>query len=106
MNTKNKKIFVTGGCGYVGTLLIPELLLDGHFVVCYDTQWFGNYIEQNENLKLIKGDIKDIDKIDLKGIDTIIHLANIANDPGVELNQTYSLGSKCLSIAIYRRKSS
>ena len=30
MNTK-KKNFVTGGCGYVGTLLIPELLLDGHF---------------------------------------------------------------------------
>jgi nucleoside-diphosphate-sugar epimerase len=90
MNIKNKKIFVTGGCGYIGTLLIPELLSDGHFVVCYDTQWFGNYIQQNENLKLIKGDIKDIDKIDLKGIDTIIHLANIANDPGVELNQTYS----------------
>jgi nucleoside-diphosphate-sugar epimerase len=84
------KIFITGGCGYVGTVLTKVLLIEGHHLVVLDTQWFGNFLEKNDNLKVIKGNVQDLSKIDLKGIDCVIHLANIANDPGVELNQTLS----------------
>jgi nucleoside-diphosphate-sugar epimerase len=84
------KIFITGGCGYVGTLLTKSLLLDGHFVTVFDTQWFGNFLENENNLKIIKGNIQDLNDVSFKEIDCIIHLANIANDPGVELNETLS----------------
>ena len=45
-----KKILVTGGCGYKGSILIPKLLDKGYYVVCLDTQWFGSYLEKRENL--------------------------------------------------------
>jgi len=62
-------------------------LLDmGFEVVAYDVQWFGNFLVPNKNLKIIKGSVLDIDKIDLKGIDCIIHLSSIANDPCGDLN--------------------
>jgi nucleoside-diphosphate-sugar epimerase len=84
------KIFITGGCGYVGTVLTKELLKDNHQITVLDTQWFGNFLKPNSNLKIIKGNVQDLSDINLKGFDSVIHLANIANDPGVELNQTLS----------------
>lgn len=84
------KILVTGGCGYVGSILVPELLEAGHKVTSVDTQWFGNYLPTHPNLKNLKIDIRDIDKIPFNGIEAVIHLANIANDPAVELNPTLS----------------
>jgi len=83
-------ILITGGCGFVGTVLTQQLLEDGHNVTVVDTQWFGNHLLQSPNLNLLKQDIRDVDEIPLKGVETIIHLANIANDPGVELNPTLS----------------
>ena len=84
------KILVTGGCGYKGSYLIPLLLDSGHEIISVDTQWFGNYLIHHENLCNLKLDIRDIDKIPMKGVDVVIHLANIANDPAVELNPTLS----------------
>ncbi len=84
------KILVTGGCGYKGSVLIPKLLKAGHEVTSFDTNWFGNYLENKNSLIQIKGDIRDLGNLSLKGFDTIIHLANIANDPAVELNPTMS----------------
>lgn len=83
-------IFITGGCGYIGTVLTSTLLKDNHQITVLDTQWFGNFLDKHHNLKIIKGNILDLGNISFKGIDCIIHLANIANDPGVELNQTLS----------------
>jgi len=80
------KILVTGGCGYKGHVLVPKLLELGHEVEVLDTQWFGSFLKENKNLKIIKGDIRDIDKIELDSIDSIIHLAAIANDPSSDLN--------------------
>ena len=85
-----KKILVTGGCGYVGTVLVNKLIENNYFVDVIDTQWFGNKLEDNPKLKIYKNDIRDIDSIDFSHIDTVFHLANIANDPGVELNPTLS----------------
>lgn len=80
------KLLVTGGCGYKGTVLVPKLLARGDKVVVLDTQWFGNYLEPNPNLTVIKGDVRDVDAIDLKGTDAIIHLSSIANDPCGDLD--------------------
>ena len=80
------KILVTGGSGFKGSVLIPKLLKAGHSVVSVDTNWFWDNLDNNKNLEKINCDIREIDKIPFKGIDSIIHLANVANDPAVELN--------------------
>lgn len=80
------KIFVTGGCGYKGHVLIPKLLERGYEVIAFDLQWFGNYLKPHKNLEIIKGDVRDIDSISLLGVDCIIHLSSIANDPCGDLD--------------------
>jgi len=80
------KLLLTGGCGYIGTNLTNTLLDLGHQVTVVDIMWFGNYLTSHRNLTVIQADIRDIDKIPMDGIDTIMHLANIANDPTGDLN--------------------
>ena len=84
------KILITGGCGYVGTVLTEKLLRKGMNVTVVDTQWFGNYLTEHKNLLNIKEDIRNIDSDFLKSFNVVIHLANIANDPSVDLNPTLS----------------
>jgi nucleoside-diphosphate-sugar epimerase len=83
-------LLVTGGCGYIGTVLTEQLLQDGHDVCVVDTQWFGNYLRPHPKLTVLKQDVRDIDAIPIDGVEAIIHLANIANDPSVELHPTLS----------------
>ncbi len=90
-------ILVTGGSGYKGSVLIPELLKDGHSITSVDTNWFGENLISHPKLTKIKTDIRDIDSIPFDGIDSIIHLANIANDPAVELNPNLSWEVNVLS---------
>ena len=80
------KILVTGGCGYKGHVLIPKLLDKDYEVIAFDLQWFGNYLVPHKNLKVVKGDVRDIESIPLEGVDCIIHLSSIANDPCGDLN--------------------
>ena len=81
---------ITGGCGYIGTKITEYLLNRNHQVKIIDNLWFGNKLKKNKNLKIIKADIRNFDKINIKNTYAIIHLANIANDPTVELNPTLS----------------
>lgn len=80
------KILVTGGCGFVGTLLTKALLEEGHDIHAYDIMWFGNYLEGHSRLTITQGDIRNIDSVPMEGMDAVIHLANVANDPCSELN--------------------
>lgn len=84
------KILVTGGCGYVGSKLVPKLLKDGHQVVVVDIAWFGNFLVTHPNLTVLTKLTSDISSADLEGVDSVIHLANIANDPSVEINPNFS----------------
>ena len=80
---KKKQIFITGGGGYCGTRLVPQLLNGGYRVLVYDKFYFGNFLpKKNSNLKIIKGDIRDTKKIYkyCKGSEIFIHLACISND--------------------------
>jgi nucleoside-diphosphate-sugar epimerase len=90
------KILVTGGCGYVGTVLIKKLLELNYKVISIDTKWFGDYLPKNKNLTNLKLDIKNINQNHLKNVNTIIHLASIANDPMSEIDKNLSWEVSCL----------
>ena len=83
-------ILITGSCGFVGSSLVPYLLEKGHYIKSFDTEWFGKNLADHPRLEHQKKDIRNLDEADFNGIDSIIHLANIANDPGVELNTDLS----------------
>jgi len=88
------KVLVTGGAGYVGSLLIPQLLAEGHKVVCYDAQFFGDaYLpSDNGSLQMVKADIRDITSFRwaLRGVDAVIHLACLSNDYCCQLDEALS----------------
>ena len=84
-----KKIFITGGAGYVGSKLVPKLLESGYEVTVLDLMIYGeNVLDDHKKLKKIKGDIRNknlLEKI-IPGHDVVLHLACISNDPSFELN--------------------
>lgn len=84
------KVLVTGGCGYVGTRLVPLLLDRGLEVKVIDTQWFGNFLAPSDRLQIEKKHVRNMNSDDLRDVQAVIHLANIANDPSVELNPNLS----------------
>ena len=91
-------ILILGGLGYTGSVLTRSLLSDGFKVTVIDSQWFGDHLNiRNKNFKKFKIDIREIDKISFKNIDKVVHLANIANDPSVDLNQNLSWEVNVLS---------
>ena len=80
------RIFVTGGCGYKGSILVPKLLDRGYVVTVIDTMWFGNFLSPHKNLNIIKWDVRDTDSLPLRDVDAVIHLASVANDPCGDLD--------------------
>lgn len=91
------RIFVTGACGYKGSVLVPKLLAKGHSVTAFDIMWFGNFLQPHPALTVVKGDIRNIDEVNLDGIDAIIHLSSVANDPCGDLNPQLTWEISCLA---------
>jgi len=91
---KFKSVFITGGAGYIGSSLVPDLLEKNYKIAVYDIMYFGdNFFPKNHpNLKIIKGDIRDQSKLKkvCKGYDLFIHLACISNDSSFQLDEKLS----------------
>jgi len=92
MMRRFKNIMVTGGAGYVGAVLVPELLKSGYRIKVLDLYLFGEHvldsIRSNSNLKQIKGDVRNEKLLEreIEGVDAIIHMACISNDPSFKLD--------------------
>lgn len=88
MQPIKKRVFITGGAGYVGSALVPSLLDKGYEVAVYDLYIYGGAIKPHPKLREIKGDIRDKKKLieSVKGCDAFIHLASISNDPSFDLD--------------------
>ena len=83
-----RKILVTGGLGYVGSVLVDNLIKENYQVNVIDLGIYGNNLKNNNNLKVFIGDIrnKELFYQSVVGCDTVIHLACISNDPSFDLN--------------------
>jgi nucleoside-diphosphate-sugar epimerase len=101
MTEGSKRILVSGGAGYVGSVLIPKLIKKGYIVHVLDTFWFWDsaqeFVEKldlknSNNLQIFKGDIRNINDIQkaLKKVDTVIQLACISNDPSSDLDPHFT----------------
>src|SRR5438270_3296331 len=93
---ESRQVLVTGGAGYVGAVLVPQLLEQGYRVKVLDLYLFGNdvldAVKDNPKLEQTKGDLRDqtLLKRILLGCDSVIHLACISNDPSFEFNPALS----------------
>ena len=94
MNLRFKNVLVTGGSGYCGSILTPQLLDMGYTVTVYDIMYYGSDFlpADNPNLTIIEGDIRDTAKLAgaLEGMDAVLHLACISNDASFELDESLS----------------
>lgn len=92
--TRSSTVLVTGGGGYVGAVLVPKLLEEGHRVRVLDLFFFGQQVldgvKGHPRLQLIPGDLRDRQVLEraIPGCDAILHLACISNDPSFELDPT------------------
>src|SRR5436190_17217490 len=87
-------VLITGGAGYVGSLLCPQLLKAGHTVTVFDTCYFGSDFLPlgDQRFRLERADIRDTAKLveTMRGIETVINLACISNDASFELDERLS----------------
>ncbi len=94
MDRKFSHVLVTGGAGYVGSLLTPQLLDRGYRVTVYDIMYFGDHFlpKDHPNLTVIQGDIRDTATLAkaLEGVDAVVNMACISNDASFELDERLS----------------
>jgi nucleoside-diphosphate-sugar epimerase len=88
------KVLITGGAGYCGSRLVPQLLARGYKVTTYDVMYFGDDFlpKGNPNLKIVKGDIRDTERLaaTAAGHEAFVSLACISNDASFELDEKLS----------------
>jgi nucleoside-diphosphate-sugar epimerase len=88
-----KKIMIFGGGGYCASVLVPQLIDEGWDVTVFDTFWYGtSHFPKSDNLKLIKGDVRNTDlvKESLNSHEYVLHLACISNDTSFALDENLS----------------
>lgn len=96
------RVLITGGCGYIGSVLIPKILAAEHSVWVIDTQWFGNHLPAHSLLNVTRGDFAE--EFSFDGIDTVIHLAGIANDPCGELDAKLTWETNAYKLAQFAKR--
>jgi nucleoside-diphosphate-sugar epimerase len=84
-------VFVAGGAGYIGSVLVPSLLEHGHRVTVLDRFYFGDSLARaevrfGEKLRAVRGDVRSFDRAFLRSVDAVVDLSGISNDPSCELD--------------------
>ena len=102
-------VFVAGGAGYIGSVLVPLLLEQGHHVTVLDRLYFGDTLARpkarfGERLRVVRGDVRGFDQGLLKSVDAVVDLSGISNDPSCELEPDLTrdvnvTGAKRLAVA-------
>ena len=94
MARNTKKVLITGGAGYCGSVLVPQMLDMGYRVTVYDIQYYGcDFLPlDNPNLRVVQGDIRNIEQLQplMVDVDVVLHLASISNDASFELDENLS----------------
>lgn len=94
MERKFDSVLITGGAGYCGSVLVPDLLKSGYKVVVYDIMYYGNehLPLSNPNLTVVEGDIRDTANLAkyMQGVDAVVNMACISNDASFELDSDLS----------------
>jgi nucleoside-diphosphate-sugar epimerase len=105
-----KTILVTGGAGYVGTVVVRELLSKGYTVKVFDKLIFGDEALEKfkKRIELIRGDIREFNDEVLDGVSGVVHLAGFSNDPMADYNpkvntDVNTLGTKVVAEACARK---
>src|SRR5580700_10236867 len=102
-------VLVAGGAGYIGSVLVPRLLEQGHRVTVVDRLYFGDTLARvrerfGEKLRIVRADVRGLDQSAFRSVDGMIDLSGISNDPSCELEPdlTRSVnveGAKRLAVA-------
>src|SRR5271154_1743115 len=110
----DQTILVAGGAGYIGSVLVPKLLDRGYRVRVLDRLFFGedSLASVREQIELVVADVRDVPPDALDGIDGVINLSGLSNDPTAEFNPeanwqmnaiaTETLARACLERGIER----
>ncbi len=105
-----QRVLVTGGCGYIGSVMVPLLLERGYSVRVFDKLYFGDEAlgPVAHRLELVPGDVRSIDDAVLDGVDAVVHMGSLSNDPTSEFHPEAShsinhLGTVRLAEACKRR---
>jgi nucleoside-diphosphate-sugar epimerase len=88
MESATKKVLVVGGAGYVGSVLVPELLDRGYAVKVFDRLFFGDQGLRDvlDRIQLEVGDMRSMDPSVLDDVDAVVNLGGLSNDPTAEYN--------------------
>lgn len=107
-------VLVTGGAGYIGSVLVPMLLRRGYGVVVLDRLYWGEAPLQCclSSIRLLHKDVRDVEAADLSGVDAVVHLAGLSNEPTANYNPaanwemnalaTERLASACIEAGVRR----
>lgn len=88
MNNKKQTVLVTGGAGYIGSILVRELLGQGYNVRVFDALYFGRHPLSDvvDRIEIIQGDVRQFPEKALKGCSSVIHMGSLSNDPTADFD--------------------